>query len=291
MSSSSKALAYIHIPKAGGRTFDGILARSYGLQHCDPVALRGNHSWYTAEELRSQRWLFPRLRSVGGHLVKYFSDIDRVFAARGMKLYYFTIVRDPVKRMLSQFHHYHRLYGVDDIHHFLTRPRFQNHMCTYLADDANADKAIEAIEGEDFVLAGMQEDYDRSLLMLKKFYGDPKLDIRYTARNVAPATQRDHAVENHDEIVSIIREHNQADIRLFEYIRDDYFPRKKREYGDSLDADLARFRQENQNVGRNLNSVAYKLRDKFYRAYCGLHSGHIVYILRLKRYRPLDLMD
>ena len=108
-------LTYIHIPKTGGTTAKRILRSSYGFRHCDdepwnkskyktnekPVDLFSKLNYYPLPPTHLKKVLLchPHLHSIAGHHIMPYVDWGVIRS----DIKYFTIIRDPVKRCVSEF--------------------------------------------------------------------------------------------------------------------------------------------------------------------------------------------
>lgn len=222
-------LAYIHIPKCGGTTLLDILRRNYGLAHLDVIARDRPSMLYTADEFRALvRWR-PGLRSVAGHALRPASRLEDVIPG----IRYHTLLRDPVKRVLSNFQHYRHLEGTIDLGEWLRsedRGFRQNNLQTrYLAgcDDAAAAKQVL---DEKIALVGLVEAYDEHLQWLRCLAHPQPLDIRYEIRNASAAWSQKTGKRPKAELdryTDDIRELNRSDVELYEYARTVAIPRQQ----------------------------------------------------------------
>src|SRR5689334_19201964 len=88
-------LAHVHIMKTAGQTFRGILRRSFPGKHCDLIA--GGPA--TAADIRWARRFYPGLKSIAGHCVAPYTDLDEA----GLNPRFFTFMRDPIQRCASHY--------------------------------------------------------------------------------------------------------------------------------------------------------------------------------------------
>ncbi|MBW1881197.1 MAG: sulfotransferase family 2 domain-containing protein [Deltaproteobacteria bacterium] len=235
-------IAFAHIQKTGGVTMNSVLRRSYGTRHCDVMPV-GRYDTYLLETYSGSdhRWtarLYPRLLSIAGHLVKPHSDLHTVVP----EVRYFTMLREPLKRMASHYQHVVQKLGRtwsfrDWAENALLRD-LQTH---HIGGTGRFEDAAGILEERCF-LVGLVERYDESLVLLRRRAGEPEMDIRYIARNVATDNSiRDGLLADPDHR-RMLADLNREDVKLYRFVVEDLYPRFQREYGATLEADVAAFR-------------------------------------------------
>jgi len=231
-------LALCHVPKTGGTTLVDILRRSYGLHHCDVRPLVPGRYYGSADHRFAAR-LHPGLASVAGHMVSPSSDLE---AACGEVLYY-AVLREPFKRLASAYQHVDR-HGTPPATFVaaMKRPWWIEQQCRQIAGRADVTLALDLIARKD-VLLGLTEAFDEFLVMLRMRAGDPRLDIRYERRNVAPDNTLARSLLEDADVRSSIEEANPADMELWRRVRDELYP-AQRERFPGLERELKRFREE-----------------------------------------------
>ncbi len=178
-------VANIHVMKTGGQTMCDILRQSFPGRHCD-LQVKGVA---TADDLRFARRFYPSLRSIAGHNVVPLSNLGEACDS----IRFFAFLRDPVERCISHYQYRRNKDETSDFEPWLER--FANYQVRFLsrthtaadpwAIAPSADLAIEAVE-QHVGFIGLQERFDESLVMLRRWVDDPRFDIEYRARNVAP---------------------------------------------------------------------------------------------------------
>lgn len=182
--------AFVHIYKTAGTTLTGLLRRNFGLGHFDTRLLYKKEPM-TPAQFRRVKLLFPRLVSIAGHEVRPFSGLESV----APEIKYYTFFRDPTRRMISAVRfgcvHWINRFGWRpesdaDMETFLEQvlARRGNGMTKALASDGTAASAIETLDSK-IGFVGFVEQFDRSLVGLKRWMDDVDLDIRYHRLNVA----------------------------------------------------------------------------------------------------------
>jgi hypothetical protein len=220
----SRLLIFLHIPKTAGTTFGRVIRRQYpegsvvgndrGLAHVDLEALKA----LPDERKRT-------LRVVQGHMP---FGVHELFPQPAS---YVTILRDPVARMISHYKHVLRVK-----HHYLhdevvsrgmslldyassgMSPELENGQTKLIAGLAEdvleaTPEDLEAAKRnlrEHFILAGLSERFDESLLVLRPALGWK--NVTYDRANVAP---RSTAPPVEPAAIAAVRERNLLDVELY----------------------------------------------------------------------------
>lgn len=242
MTDQSDLIAYIHVMKTGGQTMCDILRQSFPGRHCD-LQVKGVAS---ADDLRFARRFYPHLRSIAGHGVVPLSNL----AEAAGSIRFFAFLRDPVERCVS---HYQYRRNKDETAGFepwlalnaeyQTRFLCRRHDVTDpWSAPADADDAIEVIERH-VGFVGLQERFDESLVLLRRWVDDERLDIEYRSRNVARSRALRERLLGDARIVAMIEAHHVQDAKLYRYVRDVVYPRQVQCYGPGLADDVAALQQ------------------------------------------------
>jgi hypothetical protein len=219
--SNGPALIFLHIPKTAGTTLNRIIEWQYDprlIYTVDPYQIRA-----TVGRLRTlSEGRRRRLQVVRGHLIYGVHDC----LPQGGT--YITMLRDPVKRVLSSYqfilrrplHPLHRKLKAKGIgvEEFLTytanRQNLQTKMLAGVpyvgpCDDNTLQKAIAHAE-RDFTVVGLSERFQESLLMIAATY-QWKIPY-YENRKVSKSRP-----EIDPAMIALIRQHNPYDLALYEY--------------------------------------------------------------------------
>ncbi len=241
MGTRTDLIASIHVMKTGGQTMCDILRQSFPGRHCD-LQVKGVA---TADDLRFARRFYPRLRSIAGHNVVPLSNLAEACDS----IRYFAFLRDPVERCISHYQYRRNKDETADFEPWLAR--FANYQVRFLsrthtapdpwAIEPSAERAIEAVERR-IGFVGLQERFDESLVMLKRWAADPDFDIEYRARNVAAKSSIRKRLLGDPRIVDLIRAHHAEDAKLYRHVKETIYPRQVAAYGPGLDEDVARLR-------------------------------------------------
>jgi hypothetical protein len=256
MTTRTDLIACIHVMKTGGQTMCDILRQSFPGRHCD-LQVKGVA---TAEDLRFARRFYPRLRSIAGHGVVPLSNLAEACES----IRYFAFLRDPVERCVSHYQYRRNKDETSDFEPWLAK--FANYqtrfLCrTHVAEDPwtiepDADRAIEVVERR-IGFVGLQERFDESLVLLRRWVADPDLDIEYRARNVAPSSAVRRQLLDDPRIVALIQSHHEADEKLHRHVRDEIYRRQAERYGPTLADDVAALRARLPAPQRRLMARAF----------------------------------
>jgi hypothetical protein len=238
-------LVFIHINKTAGRTVRYILRSSFGLRHCEvePWHAPWTDPPFSTDDLRRLRKLYPNLESIGGHRLRAHVDLQE----NGTDFRYFTFMRDPLKTCASrfQFNVQHRGKKHLVFEDWIQKDWTRNHQTKMIAGVADADEAIRIIQAKD-IFVGLTERFDESMVLLKALMAN-KLNIAYKPVNVARSHTLAESLLSTESTRQMLIEANQADLALYNFVRQELYPTFQREYGPSLEADVAYYRQTRDN--------------------------------------------
>jgi hypothetical protein len=164
---------------------------------------------------------------------------------------YFVFLRDPLERCISHYQYRRNKDERSDFEPWLER--FANYQTRFLcrthlvqdpwAIEPDADRAIGVLT-QRVGFVGLQERFDESLLLLRRWVGDADFDIEYRSRNIASSKDVRRRLMDDPRIVELIRAHHAEDERLYRFARDTIYPRQVAEYGPPLADDLAALRAQ-----------------------------------------------
>jgi len=238
-------LAVVHVHKTAGTTLAGVLKRSYGTHHCYVYAEDPSAPYFSAEHLRRiKERFYPRLRSVLGHDVRVYSDLEDEVEP----IEWVTFLRDPITRTASHYQYDVQRGGVDiPFEEWVTHDVVPDRQTRIIAGpDGTAEQAISLLSR--FSLVGLTERFDESLVMLQRAVGLP--DIRYAPRWVAPNNSIKRRLLSDPESVRRIEAVNRHDVELYRWVEEELYPKQQAAYGPALDGDVAAFKSSNEGMTR-----------------------------------------
>lgn len=250
-------LAHIHISRTGGSTLNHIMRSSYGTRHCpvEPWDTRWGEVAFGADDLKRLRRLYPRLRSIAGHRVFGYGDLDR-----DEPVSYVAWMRDPLKACASRFQHRVVFQGkpFDDFESWIERDWTRNRHTKAISGGNSAREAMRLIE-EKRIFIGLTERYDESLLMLKTMVA-PDLDISYEPVNVAADRSVSERLLGDPGTRAMIAESQAADLELYDYVKSELHPAYRQTYGGELVSDLERYRSSRRDSFNRFNLQTSRLK-------------------------------
>ena len=93
-------LAFCHIEKCAGTSWIYSLRRNFQVDHFDVIPNDKKSMILSRKDLNEIRILNPNIKSISGHSIKVYSQISQV-----PNIYYYTILRNPIDRYLSDYQH------------------------------------------------------------------------------------------------------------------------------------------------------------------------------------------
>jgi hypothetical protein len=251
-------LVFVHINKSGGNTMSHILRSSYGFHHCQVESC--HDGWkskpFSAEDLQRLRILYPHLKSIGGHHIVGYVELPE----NGTKLEYFTFMRDPVKRCASRFQFNVHSRGRKDLvfEEWIQLDKHQNLATKWIAGKECVNEAIRIIQEKE-IFTCLTENFDESIVMLKGLIAND-LNISYKRVNVAGDNTLARNLLENKRTRQMIFEAQCLDLELYTYVSRELYTTYQREYGPSLKADVARFRQTQDNDFNYWNMTLCRLK-------------------------------
>jgi hypothetical protein len=240
-------LVFVHMHKTGGTTVSHILRSSFGLRHCqvEPWHARWSGPPFSAEDLQRLRRFYPNLKSIAGHRIFAYPELQDSSCGTGLK--YFTLMRDPLKLCASRFQYKVNVSQKEnlDFEEWIQRDWPRNHQTKWIAGVEDVAEAIRIIQAKN-IFVGLTERFDESMVLLKALMAND-LNISYKRVNVARDKSLAESLLSNESTRQMLIEAQQADLELFDYVRQELYPTYQREYGPSLEADVACYRQTQAN--------------------------------------------
>jgi hypothetical protein len=251
-------LVFIHINKTAGRTVRYILRSSFGLRHCEvePRHAAGPEPYFTNDDLRLARKLYPRLESIAGHRVNGSVDLQE----NGTQFNYFTFMREPLKTCASRFQYNVQYRGKKELvfEEWIEKDWTRNHQTKMIAGVADVEEAIRIIHAKN-IFVGLTERFDESMVLLKALVAN-NLNISYQRVNAARDNSLAEGLLAAESTRQMLIEANQADLELYNFVKEELYPAFQRAYGAQLEAELARYRQTQANEFNNWNLTLSRLK-------------------------------
>ncbi len=236
----SNILALVHIEKAAGTSLIHILRRNFLFQYCDARPLsKGSDGVFRSVDMDKLNSVIRPVCAIGGHSIYPYSELATAYK----NMQFITLLRDPVKRYISQYRHIsERKSRTIRFEDFLETEGVANFQTKKIAGEANSEKAKEILT-EKFLLVGVVEQFDQFLVLLRREIDDKTFDPRYEQKNVVQ--NRVKSDEIYEMYYESIVERNREDIAIYDYVRDVLIPNKVTLYGSDFDNDLNKFKRDN----------------------------------------------
>jgi hypothetical protein len=256
MSNSDETLIFLHMPKAGGTTLHHILERQFPWKQI--YTFDGNKPYLDVERFRNlPQAERARYRLLKGHI--WFG----LHTAVPNPSTYFTLLRDPVERVISQYYYakslpthymYQRLNqkGISLYEYAAQRmtPEIANQQTGKLAGQhvrtwaqqptrETLELAKQNLQMH-FRVVGLTEYFDTTLMLLQRAFGWKTL--LYLHENVTKEKPKRTEIDTRAR--ELLMELNALDVELYTFVQG-LFDAQCRAYGNTLDTDLAQFRQRN----------------------------------------------
>jgi hypothetical protein len=270
-------LAFVHIYKNAGTTWNAVLRRNFGIRHFDSRAIP-NYRTMSASDLRAVQRFTPNLCSIGGHQVRPHSDLHEL--APGIR--YYTFLRHPVSRTFSAFqfnmfcrvHKGHGSWSPRELEQAFTEniSRCGDEQTLHLSGVTDVDRTIGIIE-ERMTFTGLVEHFDESVMLFRRLIDFPTLDCRYQRLNrssdrsdggarvyeaMKPIDDFITRKRNDPDTLQRIQAVNENDTKLYDYTSTVHYPRLVADYGVTLEGDVQAFHESCQeaNISRQDSLLA-----------------------------------
>ncbi len=191
----------------------------------------------SAREVLRCQYIYPRLSSISGHGIVPCGDLADVFP----DIRFFTFLREPLDRCASDYQFRRRRGGLKvTFEDWIQTPLARNHQTRQLCGREDANLAIAVLESR-VGFVGLVERFHPSLVMFSRWCNDCRLDIRHRSKNVAHDSSIKHELLTNLNSRRQLIEANREDLRLYDYVLTQYFPRQEADFGPRLNSDVKAF--------------------------------------------------
>lgn len=220
--------AFAHVPKTAGQLVRLLLRQRFGLRHMD-VEHRKTFV-YRLRDFRADLRVCLSPRSIAGQALKPYTD----FGEFTDRMVWYTVLRDPVRRYVSQYMYDTEVMGWDyDIPGWIANADRGNMQLWTLAGCLDVDRGKEILEKMRCV--GLTEHLNESLLMIRERLGLRGFELTYSRPKNTAADRRgadrqrirEEFERRHDEVL----DRNKLDIELYDYAVNEIWPRQVADYG------------------------------------------------------------
>jgi len=243
--------------KTAGTTLHYIFRNSFGYNYVEI-----NKKNFSPIDLKLLLKINRHIKAIGGHSLRFDGNLDYVCS----NIKYITFLRDPIDRFLSHYNH-GKFYG----HHSMSleervkvasESNYQTKFILGKKEPGERDfkgriKDVEKakeILSKDYAFVGIVEQFDESLILMKKQLSLNSLNIRYEKKNVLSYK----GVKKDDLsyfLINKIREVNRLDYELYNFAKGELFEPQKIKYGNSFRKDLKNFRNYNKDYKFNKSQI------------------------------------
>ena len=262
-------IAFIHIHKTGGTTLQWILRSSLGPRYCEVEPLTIDQPfqqipWMAPAKIADLEYMetmYPQLAGIGGHHIQPHMQLHNRYPG----LQYFTFMRDPVKMRASMYQHGINTLGEENcvFEEWLQEEQSRNRQTKMIAGTPDVNRAIEIIEQQD-IFVGLTERFNESLLLLKFIMGE-RLDISYKRMNVAKGETAAKRILASEKGRAMLGEGNEADLALYRYVQQEWYPRYQQAYGPKLKEDLALYEEQLKRFGQRQVSLSFMSKPRLFK--------------------------
>jgi hypothetical protein len=152
--------------------------------------------------------------------------------------------------------------------------KFHNLQTKHIAGTDNVGLAIKMLADKQ-VFVGLVECFDESLIMLRRQVSSFPLDIRYRKSNVATDSRIKTKLLSGSATRRMLECANRTDIEFYEVVRQEHYPKQKKEFGPTLTAEVDLFKHRSDrlrlmSIQEGLNIVK---RNVFYKPFRRYHCG------------------
>lgn len=200
--------AFVHIEKTAGTSVIHMLRNSLFPGYLDVRPVTGKGYWFLAEDLAWYMNKFPFIRAIGGHSIVPFSSIDN-----DIQIDYFTVLRHPVDRYVSQYRYWRSHLGKGlSFEDYLEKTNTFNVQTKKLSANRNAAEALDVLQ-DNFFAIGIVENLTPFVSSLSNYFNT---DLKLFDKN-RTANSRDKVDSIKEHYMQQILDRNEEDMKLYEW--------------------------------------------------------------------------
>lgn len=253
-------LVFSHMMKTAGTSLSKQLIGHYGSRmHIVPGGLMLDDDYY--DENKFEEDLIKsnhNLKIVTGHPMRAYID----FGEYEKNMVWFTFFREPKKRFVSHYlhdykwtgnfgHKNHRKMKNKSIVEWDKFYNFSNYQTRFIAGEENFDKAVELLETK-ISWVGITEKYEESLYSFKSHFKLHNFHFEIERSNTNLADQKIKK-SVHKEYADFIKEKNEIDIRLYNYVLKRIWPKFERKANNSMN------KKGKNKLSRTVNTFSFHI--------------------------------
>ena len=249
---------FIHIPKTAGTTLNLIIERQYNPQNIVSIQT-SQENLEAVNRLRSDRSIHKRnIKAIKGHTFFGWHEL------LSQPCVYFTLLRDPVERFISNYFFLLRKKGhplgqklveqqvsLEDFVGWSGEDNYQTRFLAKNINEANFDikqnectrQTLEQAKNNlksHFAVVGTVEEFDRTLMLIKKNFGWNNIFYKVKNKNQQRLPQSSIS----QSTLALIKEANKFDLELYQYANE-RLNALVQEQGDSFSQEVENFREIN----------------------------------------------
>ena len=203
-------IAFVHIEKAAGTSVIHTLRDSFFPSYVDVRPVIGNDYWLKSSDLTWYFKLMPWIKVIGGHSIVPYAGLERDFNVK-----YFTILRDPVNRYISQYRYWRSALGKDiTFETFLEKSGSWNMQAKKIAEDRKAVSAISILQDK-FIAYGVVEEMELFIADLAAYF---QRDLLLQRKNFTQ-NKVDRVDDLREKYLQAIIDRNEEDIELYNWVK------------------------------------------------------------------------
>jgi hypothetical protein len=220
-------IAFIHIEKCAGTTLVYMLRRNFMHKHFDVIPINKQSMLFTQNDMERLLKLTISIKSIAGHSIRLTSKLDSV--VKDIK--YCTVLRDPVKRYISDFQYdWARRGHLNSFEDWLKIEDRKNFQTKAIAGNEDVELA-KSILTEKIALVGITEEYDKFLEGLQLLLWPDRFPINYKKRNVTADSFKNRLYTgDFANYSNRIEENNHLDIELYRYTKQVILPSQHKRF-------------------------------------------------------------